>query len=157
MAEGREVLGDPMGFAMRAVQEGLSARASLAEVRESGWAISNARWLGAMRNAQSALDLAGGLNNFARGEVLPPGAHAPWAAGTPGTYNYRVTVFAHDPATGITAHIPQMVASSVPLSPADVEQMIYDEWADPNNASFYDLQVIGTTLSGAYEMTGQDE
>jgi hypothetical protein len=154
VAAGREAIGDPMAFAIEAVNEGLSSRAALAAVRDAGWAISNERWASAYRNAGAAIDLAGGLGSVNYAQQLSPEMHAQWAAGQPGQYAYKVTMMARDPATGLVAQIPQMVASDVPLSPGEATQQVYDEWSDPENTNVYDLEPIGGVLTGAYRMTG---
>lgn len=154
MAEGRVSLGNPLPFARGAVAEGLSARASLAIVRDTGWAISNERWFSAFRTATQSADIGVGIDRFPNDLPVPFEAHTSWAAGTPGTYLYNGDAHVFDPATGITARINQSVKSDVPLTPDEVGQAIYDEWADPDNAASYDLQIIGATLTGAYYMTG---
>ena len=145
-----------MAYAMGAVREGLSARASLQVVRDTGWAVSNERWFRAYRNAQSAIDLQAGFANLTNDVAVPAGMHAAWSAGTPGDYVYRVTMRAYDPETGLTADFHQMVRSPTPLSPGEAAQQIYDEWSDPENVNAYGLQPVGAFLTGAYITTGQD-
>lgn len=140
----------PFSAAIRAVREGLSARAGLSAFRGGGGSIRDATWFRAYSEAKSAVagrerELAAPQNRAPSREELQT-----WTTRGAAGILQQVEVFVRDLATGEVVPIPYSVTSDAGVS----RQIAIGEalGAIADEAEGYGQVVLGAAHVGAFEM-----
>lgn len=143
--------GNPAGFLVAKINEGLGPYQALQAFREAG---------GSMRSQTFSRlygEVAGSLaNEKTIGDLDPyrlpdPARYSPWTLGNGGEYVTSVNVFFRDRDTGIIGSKPYDYKTAEPHAPGEAEMAAYDDFAENSDESNYNQVIVGTTVRNIYE------
>jgi hypothetical protein len=146
---GTEV-GNPAGFMVDAIEQGLSSNQAIAAFREAGGAMGNEafrRLYGEVGASIADRSAAAALDPYAL-----PGAsdYTKWSMGAGGQYVTTVDVLFRDVGTNDVGRKQYMYKTADPHTPAEAQLAAWGDMGDPDNESQYGQRMVGAITRNVY-------
>lgn len=143
--------GNPAGYIVGSIGEGLSSTAALNAYREAGGSIRTQTWYrlyGEVTDSLARSPVAGQLDP----DQLPGGGdYATWTMGKGKQFATQVQVYHRDLDTGIVGTSNFTYVTDYAHTPGEAEEAAFNEYSDPDNASEYGQAVLGTATVNVYQ------
>lgn len=143
-------IGNPAGFMLAKIQEGISANQALADFREAGGAYRRQDWLRGYAGVRDALQMRPEIAGIEPSAIPEAGAFAEWRMGRGGQFATQVQMLVMDRESGIMTIAQYTHITDEPHTPDEAVQAGIDLFGQPATESRYSQRVMGGLPSGLY-------